>query len=76
MSKRKWKSSKVKITNIGDLMSSLDQFGGVWWWKFMNAESIKSQQFRTLLRYIDRGWLYFPQRVECEKTKGKINERR
>jgi hypothetical protein len=67
MSKRKWKSGDVKITNLGALMSSMEQFGGVWWFKFMNAESIKSQQFRVLLNLIEKGRLYFPERVEGVK---------
>ena len=67
MSKRKWKCGSVKITNLGALMSSMEQFGGVWWFKFMNSESIKSQQFRVLLNLIKKGRLYFPEMVEGVK---------
>lgn len=65
MSKRKWEKSNVKITNLCDLLSSLEQFGGVWWlFRFFNSESIKNQQLRVLLHLIEKGILYFPNRIE------------
>lgn len=64
MSARKWKQGDARITNLGALLSSFEQFGGVWWSKFRNAESIKSLQLRTVLRMIDIGAFFFPSRIE------------
>lgn len=70
MSVRKWKQSDARITNLDALLSSLEQFGGVWWYKFLNAEIIKSWQLRTILHMIDRGTLFFPSRIKAVNEGG------
>lgn len=70
MSVRKWRQGDARITNLGALLSSLEQFGGVWWFKFRNTESIKSLQLRTVLRLIDKQALFFPSRTESAKEGG------
>ena len=67
MSVRKWKSGDARITNLGALLSSLEQFGGVWWFKFRNAESIKSLQLRTVMKLIDSGVFFFPSQIGAVK---------
>ena len=64
MSKRKWRKSNVPIKSIGALMDCLDCYGGVWFWKFANKEWVLSQQLRVLARLMDKGMLYYPERIK------------
>lgn len=68
MSRPKWKKSKVMIKSLSGIEDSLDMYGGVYIWKFMNSAWVLSQQLRTLKKFIGRGKMFFPERIG-ENTK-------
>ena len=63
MSKRKWENSNIPITSISSVMNSLELYGGVYIWKFMNKAWVMSQQLHTLMAFIARKNIYYPKRI-------------
>lgn len=67
MARRKWRKSAFVCADIGQVIDSCTEFGGVWRkdiQKFANRSWVMSQQLNYLLMRTRRGAYYYPEPVE------------